>query len=105
MSTATVDMVNLICDRILVKSRKAEELSPGGIIIPPQAQEKQCWGEVVAIGPGLWCQNEPGRYPMQVKVGDLVAFGKYTGEEIEIAGQEYSVMREGELLAIVPKEE
>ena len=84
-------------DRVLVRRLKEKETAKGGIIIPDTAKEKPHEGEVMAIGAG---KIEKGhRIPLDVKVGDRILFGKFTGSEIEIDDQEYLILREDEILA------
>ena len=84
-------------DRVLVTRLEAKEVAKSGIIIPDSAKEKPQEGEVVAIGLG---KLEKGhRVPVEVKVGDRILFGKYTGSEIDVDGQEYLILREEEILA------
>ena len=83
-------------DRVLVRRLEEKETSKGGIIIPDSAKEKPQEGEVVAIGAG---KMEKGRrVPLDVKVGDRILFGKYTGNDIKIDDQEYLILREEEIL-------
>ena len=82
-------------DRVLVKRSNEEESSKGGIIIPDTAKEKPQRGVVIAAGPGK--KDEP----VTVKTGDTVLYGKYAGTEIQIEGQDYLIMRESDILAIV----
>ena len=84
-----------IADRVIVKPAPAEETTKGGIIIPDTAKEKPQRGEIVAVGTGK--KDEP----MTVKVGDSVLYGKYSGTEVTIDGNEYLIMREDEVLAVV----
>lgn len=89
-------------ERVLVKRIEPEEVKKGGIIIPDTAKEKPQQGEVIAVGPGK--VDEKGkRTPMDVKKGDRILFGKYSGTEIEIDGEEYLIMQEDDILAIVGK--
>ena len=86
-------------DRVLVRRLEAKETAKGGIIIPDTAKEKPHEGEVIAVGAG---KMEKGhRSPLDVKVGDRILFGKYTGNDITIDGQEYLILREDEILAKV----
>ena len=86
-------------DRILVKRLENDEKSKGGIIIPDTAKEKPQEGEVIAVGPGA--KNENGKLaPMDVKVGDIVLFGKWSGTEVKIDGKEYSIMKESDIMGI-----
>lgn len=89
--------VNLkpIADRVIVKPAAAEETTKGGIIIPDTAKEKPQRGEIVAVGTGK--KDEP----MTVKAGDKVLYGKYAGTEITIDGEEYLMMRESDIFAII----
>jgi chaperonin GroES len=86
-------------DRVLVRRLEEKETAKGGIIIPDTAKEKPHEGEVIAVGAG---KMEKGhRIPLDVKVGDRILFGKYTGNDITIDGQEYLILREDEILAKV----
>ena len=86
-------------DRVLIKVLDSEEKTSGGIIIPDTAKEKPQEGEVVAVGPGA--KNEDGKVaPMDVKVGDVVLFGKWSGTEVKIDGKEYSIMKEADIMGI-----
>ena len=86
-------------DRVLVRRLEEKETAKGGIIIPDTAKEKPQEGEVIAVGAG---KMEKGhRSPVDVKVGDRILFGKYTGNDITIDGQEYLILREDEILAKV----
>ena len=87
-------------DRVLVKRFEENEVIKGGIIIPDTAKEKPTEGEVVAVGPGKM-QDDGKRSPMDVKVGDRILFGKYSGTEIKIDDQDYTIMREEEILAVL----
>src|SRR6202051_1344533 len=84
-------------DRVLVKRLEAKEVAKSGIIIPDTAKEKPQEGEVIAVGAG---KIEKGkRIPLDVKAGDRILFGKYTGSEIKVDDQEYLILREEEILA------
>ena len=86
-------------DRVLIKVLDSEEKTSGGIIIPDTAKEKPQEGEVVAVGPGAI--NDGGKLtPMDVKVGDIVLFGKWSGTEVKIDGKEYSIMKESDIMGI-----
>jgi chaperonin GroES len=85
-------------DRVIVKALDAEEKTAGGIIIPDNAKEKPQKGEVVAVGPGK-ISDEGEKIAMSLKKGDKVLYGKYSGTEITIDGDEYLIMREGDVLA------
>jgi chaperonin GroES len=89
-------------DRILVRRVEEGETVRGGIIIPDSAKEKPQEGKVVAVGKGK--SNDEGKvFPLDVKAGDKVLFGKYSGTEIKIDGEEFLIMREEEVLGIIKK--
>jgi chaperonin GroES len=89
-------------DRVLVRRIDAEEKTAGGIIIPDTAKEKPQEGEIVATGPGG--RNEQGQLiPIDVKPGERVLFGKWSGTEVKIDGQDYLIMKESDLLGVVEK--
>ena len=86
-------------DRVLIEVLEGEEKTAGGIIIPDTAKEKPQEGEIVAIGSGA--KTEDGKIiPMDVKVGDKVLFGKWSGTEVKIDGVEYSIMKEADIMGI-----
>lgn len=87
-------------DRVVVKAAEAEEISKGGIILPDTAQEKPQQGEIVAVGPGKITDNGELIKP-QVKKGDKVLYGKYSGTEITVEGEEYLIVRESDIFAII----
>ncbi len=90
-----------LADRVVVKPAVAEEKTKGGIIVPDTAKEKPVWGDVIAAGPGR--VSEEGKHvPMEVKKGDRVLYGKYSGTEVTIDGEEYLIMRESDIFAIWP---
>ena len=87
-------------DRVVIKRIEAEEKTSGGIIIPDTAKEKPVEGEVVAVGPGG--RDEAGKLiPIDVKAGDKVLFGKWSGTEIKIEGVEYLIMKESDILGVL----
>ena len=87
-------------DRIVVKRINAEEKTAGGIIIPDTAQEKPSQGEIIAVGPGG--RDEAGKLvPLDVKVGDTVLFGKWSGTEVKIDGQELLIMKESDVMGVI----
>lgn len=92
--------VRPLADRVLVKRIEEEETKVGGIIIPDTAKEKPQKGEVIAVGPGRTDDNG-NRIPMEVKVGDKVIFSKYAGSEVKVNGEEYLIMREDDILAVI----
>jgi chaperonin GroES len=92
--------VKPLADRVMIKPIEAEETKRGGIIIPDTAKEKPMQGEVKAIGTGR--QTEDGKIiPMTVKKGDRILYGKYSGTEISIDGEDMLIMRESDVLAIL----
>lgn len=92
--------VRPLADRVLVKPLEEEDKTPGGIILPDTAKEKPMRGKVVAVGHGR-VDDKGERVPMDVKAKDVVLYGKYSGTEIKIDGEEYLIMRESDILAIV----
>ncbi len=91
-----------LADRVVVKPSVAEEKTKGGIIVPDTAKEKPVWGEVIAAGPGR-TTDEGKHIAMEIKVGDKVLYGKYSGTEITLDGEEYLIMRESDIFALMPK--
>ncbi|MGB2869898.1 MAG: co-chaperone GroES [Bacteroidota bacterium] len=91
-----------LADRVVVKPSPAEEKTKGGIIVPDTAKEKPVWGEVIAVGPGR-VSDDGKSIPMEVKVGDKVLYGKYSGTEVTVDGNEMLIMRESDIFAIMPK--
>lgn len=93
--------VKPLSDRVVVKALEEMEVKKGGIIIPDTAKERPMQGEVVEVGPG---RVEDGKkVPMEVKKGDKVLYGKYSGTEVSIDNVEYLIMRESDILAILEK--
>jgi len=87
-------------DRVVIEVLEAESVTSGGIVLPDSAKEKPQKGEVVAVGPGR--QLESGeRAPLAVRVGDVVLFSRYGGDEVEVEGKDCRIMREEDILAIV----
>ena len=89
-------------DRVVIKRMEEEKASPGGIIIPDSATEKPVKGEVVAVGNGK-IQENGGVQALDVKVGDTVLFGKYSGTEVTIDSDELVVMKEDDIMAVIDK--
>jgi chaperonin GroES len=87
-------------DRVIVRRMDEEKTSPGGIVIPDSAAEKPVKGEVLAIGKGKLLENGDVR-PLDVKVGDKILFGKYSGTEVNVDGEDLLVMREDDITAII----
>jgi chaperonin GroES len=90
-------------DRVLLKRIGEKETVKGGIIIPDTAKEKPMEGQVISVGPGK-IREDGKRSPMDLKAGDRVLFGKYAGTEIKLDDEEYVIMREDEILAVLMKE-
>lgn len=93
-------MLRPLADRIIVKNTGAEDITRGGIVLPDSAQEKPTKGEVIAVGPGKLLEN--GKVaPMEVKPGDQVLYGKYGGTEVKVDGEEYVILRQDDVLAVL----
>ncbi len=87
-------------DRVVVRRQEEEQTTPGGIVLPDSATEKPIRGEVIAIGNGKLLDNGDIR-PLDVKVGDKVLFGKYSGTEVKLNDEELLVMREDDIMAVI----
>ena len=87
-------------DRVIVRRMEEERTSPGGIVLPDAATEKPVQGEVLAVGNGKVLENGDVR-PLEVKVGDKVLFGKYSGTEVKVGGEDVLVMREEDIVGVV----
>ena len=87
-------------DRVIIRRMEEEKTSPGGFVIPDSATEKPVKGEVVAVGNGKILDSGDTR-PLDVKVGDIILFGKYSGTEVSVDGEELLVMREDDITAII----
>ena len=87
-------------DRLVVRRMEEERTSAGGILIPDSATEKPIQGEVLAVGKGKILENGDVR-PLDVKIGDRVLFGKYSGSEVKVSGKELAVMREDDIMGVV----
>jgi chaperonin GroES len=96
----TMRKIKPLQDRILVRRLEEKEVKKGGIIIPDTAKEKPQEGEVVAVGPGKVTEDGK-RQPMEVKVGDKILFGKYSGSEVKLGDEEFLIMREEDVLGIL----
>lgn len=90
-----------IADRVVVEAAPAETITASGIYIPDTAQEKPQKGTVVAVGPGKYADNTGTLIPMSVAVGDSVLYGKYSGQESQINGKDYLIMRESDIYAVL----
>ena len=100
MSKAAAVNVSPLADRVVVKPLEEAEQMRGGLYIPDTAKEKPSQGEVVAVGPGK-LSDEGARLEMDVSVGDKVLYGKYSGTDVTLEGEEYLILRESDILAIV----
>jgi chaperonin GroES len=89
-------------DRVVVKPQEAESKTAGGIVLPDTAKEKPLLGKVIATGPGKLDDNGK-RIAMSVKKNDTVLFGKYSGSDVELDGEEYKILRESEILGVIEK--
>ena len=89
-------------ERIVLKVMESEEKTKSGIVLPDTAKEKPQMGKVLAVGSGRVLENGQ-RVPLEVKVGDKVLFAKYAGTEVKIDGEEYMVLKENDVLAIIPE--
>jgi chaperonin GroES len=100
MATAAKKKIELepLDDRVVVRRLEAEEKTAGGILLPDTAKEKPQRGEIVATGPGKMLENGK-RATMEVKAGDTVLFGKYSGSEVKVQNEELIIMRESDILA------
>lgn len=87
-------------DRVLVRRVEAEEKTAGGIIIPDSAKEKPAEGEIVAVGTGSRAENG-AITPLDVKVGDRVLFGKWSGTEVKVSGEDLLIMKESDILGVI----
>jgi chaperonin GroES len=90
-------------DRIVVKPKEAEQTTASGLVIPDTAKEKPQQGEVLAVGPGRWSDDEGKHFPLQVQVGDTVLYSKYGGTEVSVEGQDVLILTSRDVLAIVGK--
>jgi chaperonin GroES len=99
-ATATAVKIRPLHDRVIVQRLEEGEQKIGGIIIPDTAKEKPQQGKVIAAGQGK-AKDDGKRIPMDVKAGDTILFGKYSGQEIKLDGEEYLIMREDEILGVI----
>src|SRR5690606_34609064 len=99
MATATDLKVKPLADRVVIKPLEEAEQMRGGLYIPDSAKEKPQQGEVIAVGPGRFEKDQ--RVPMDVKVGDKVLYGKYSGTEVTLDGGQYLILRESDVLAVL----
>jgi chaperonin GroES len=94
-------IVKPLADRVVVKPLEEVEMKKGGIIIPDTAKEKPMEGEVVEVGPGRF--EEGKRIALEVKKGDRILYGKYSGTEVSISGEELLIMRESDIFAVIQR--
>ncbi len=101
MATAklSTSKVAPLSDRVVVKSLEETEQMRGGLYIPDTAKEKPQQGEIIAVGPGRYEKDK--RVPMEIKVGDKVLYGKYSGSEVTIDNEQYLILRESDVLAVI----
>ena len=99
MATKTTTNVTPLADRVVVRALEETEQMRGGLFIPDTAKEKPMQGEVIAVGPGRFEKDK--RVPMELKVGDKVIYGKYSGTEVTIDGDQLLILREADVLAVV----
>jgi chaperonin GroES len=100
MGNTVATRIQPLADRVVVKALEEAEQMRGGLYIPDTAKEKPSQGEVVAVGPGK-VSDEGTRLEMDVKVGDKVLYGKYSGTDVTLEGEEFLILRESDILAIV----
>lgn len=100
MATQTQINIRPLGDRIIIKALEQEERTKGGVILPDTAKEKPQQGEVVAVGPGR-VTDKGTKVELEVKSGDRVLYGKYAGTEVKIEGEEFLIIKESEILAIL----
>ena len=100
MATQVATKIQPLADRVVVKALEESEQMRGGLYIPDTAKEKPQQGEVVAVGPGKL--NDDGKHiALEVKVGDKVLYGKYSGTEVNVGGDEFLILRETDVLAVI----
>jgi len=97
--TQTSTKVVPLADRVMVKALEDTEQMRGGLFIPDTAKEKPQQGEIIAVGPGRYEKNV--RVPMELKTGDKVLYGKYSGSEVTIDNEQYLILRESDVLAVI----
>jgi chaperonin GroES len=100
MATAASTQIQPLADRIVVKALEETEQMRGGLYIPDTAKEKPQQGEVVAVGPGKMT-DDGKRVPSELKTGDRVLYGKYSGTEVTVGDEQYLILRESDVLAVI----
>lgn len=103
MATATQTRIVPLGDRLVVKNMQQEEVLASGIVIPDTAKEKPQQAEVIAVGPGRWDEDGEKRVPMEIAVGDVIVYAKYSGNEIKIDQEELLILSEKDVLAKIQK--
>ena len=99
MATAASTKIQPLADRVVIKPLEETEQMRGGLYIPDTAKEKPQQGEILAVGPGRFEKDK--RVPMDVKVGDRVLYGKYSGTEVTVDGEQYLILKEADVLAVL----
>jgi chaperonin GroES len=100
MATMNAAAVKPLADRVVVRALEETEQMRGGLYIPDTAKEKPQQGEVIAVGPGKF-DEKGNRVPMDVKAGDKVLYGKYSGTEVSVGGEQLLILRESDVLAVI----
>jgi chaperonin GroES len=100
MATLNAAAVKPLADRVVVRALEESEQMRGGLYIPDTAKEKPQQGEIVSVGPGKYDENGK-RVPMDVKAGDKVLYGKYSGTEVTVGGEQLLILRESDVLAVL----
>jgi chaperonin GroES len=100
MATKNAVAVKPLADRVVVRALEETEQMRGGLYIPDTAKEKPQQGEIIAVGPGKF-DDKGNRLPMDVKVGDKVLYGKYSGTEVTIDNEQFLILRESDVLAVI----
>ena len=100
MATSAATKIQPLADRVVVKALEETEQMRGGLYIPDTAKEKPQQGEIIAVGPGK-ISDDGNRIAPEVSVGDTVLYGKYSGSEVQVEGEEYLILRESDVLAVI----
>ena len=100
MATTAATKIQPLADRLVVQALEEVQQTKGGLYIPDTAKEKPMQGKIVAAGPGK-LSEEGTRVPLDVKVGDTVLYGKYSGTEVSVDGEDYLILRESDVLAVI----
>ena len=97
----TATKLSPLADRVVIRALEETETMRGGLYIPDTAKEKPQQGEIIAVGPGRYDEKGGSRIPMDVKVGNKVLYGKYSGTEVTIDNEQYLILRESDVLAVI----